>query len=149
MVSFVELIDAPTYGRSKPTLEDLKASHIDRLSDWVLKGRAAYIFIPKSVHRLLIKPPQFSWIPERPIAHDGSLPILFRSENKVVYSPVPSSQQPQCPLAVTIHPITPEKEAIKIFYRKWSKKGFTEGCIKVYYPLRPFSVRKKESVLLV
>lgn len=84
-VSFVELIDVPTFGRSKLTIDDLKVSHIDRLSDWVLKGRAAYIFMPLSVSRLLRKTPQFSWLPEKPIGRDGSLPVLFRSDQKVVY----------------------------------------------------------------
>jgi len=87
LVSFVELVDVPTYGRSKLTIDDLKPSHIDRLSDWVLKGRAAYIFMPSSVSCLLRKTPQFSWLPDKPIGRDGSLPVLFRSDQKVVFSP--------------------------------------------------------------
>jgi hypothetical protein len=86
-VSFVEQIDVPTYGRNKLQVEDLNPSHIDRLSDWVLKGRATYIFIPSSVARLLRKTPQFSWLPEKPIGYDGSLPVLFRSDQKVVFAP--------------------------------------------------------------
>ena len=86
-VSFVELIDVPTSGRSNLKPNDLKPSHLDRLRDWVLDGRAAYIFIPPVVGRLLRRTPQFSWLPEKPISHDGSLPVLFRSDQKVVFAP--------------------------------------------------------------
>lgn len=86
-VSFVELIDVPTSGRSVLTVDDLKTSHIDRLRDWVLNGRAAYIFIPPGVGRLLRRTPQFSRLPEKPISHDGSLPVIFRSGQKVVFAP--------------------------------------------------------------
>jgi hypothetical protein len=86
-VSFVELIDVPTSGRSKLHRNDLKSLHLDRLRDWVLDGRAPNIFIPPGVSRLLRKTPQFSWLLEEPIAHDRSLPILFRTDKKIVFSP--------------------------------------------------------------
>jgi hypothetical protein len=87
LVSFVELIDVPTSGRSKLQPNDLQPSHLNRLRAWVLDGRAAYIFIPPGVVRLLNKTSQFSWLPEKPISHDGALPVLFRSDRKVVFSP--------------------------------------------------------------
>jgi hypothetical protein len=87
LVSFVELIEVPTYGRSLLRVDDLKASHVDRLRDWVLHGKAAYIFIPPGVGRLLRRTRQFSWLTEEPIAHEGSLPVLFRSGQKVVFAP--------------------------------------------------------------
>ena len=87
LVSFVELIDVPTSGRSNLQPNDLKPAHLDRLRAWVLDGRAAYILIPPGVSRLLRRIPQFSWLPEDPISHDGSLPVLFRSEQKVVFAP--------------------------------------------------------------
>jgi hypothetical protein len=86
-VSFVELIDVPTSGRSRLTPRDLNQSHLDRLRNWVLDGSASYIFIPPGVGRLLRRTPQFSWLPEEPISHDGSLPVLFRSNLKVVFAP--------------------------------------------------------------
>jgi hypothetical protein len=86
-VSFVELIDVPTSGRSKLEPNDLKPTHLDRLKAWVLDGRAAYIFIPPGVGRLLRRTSQFSWLPGKPLSYDGSLPIMFRSERKVVYAP--------------------------------------------------------------
>jgi len=86
-VSFVELIDVPTSGRSNLRLNDLKQSHLDRLRDWVLDGKATYIFIPPGVGRLLRRTSQFSWLSEEPISHEGSLPVLFRSDKKVVYAP--------------------------------------------------------------
>lgn len=86
-VSFVELIDVPTSGRSNLKPNDLKPSHLDRLRVWVLAGRASHIFIPPGVGRLLRKTPQFSWLLEEPISCDGSLPVLFRSAQKVVFAP--------------------------------------------------------------
>jgi len=86
-VSFVELIDVPTSGRSNLKLNDLKPSHLDRLKAWVLDGRAAYIFIPLGVGSLLRRTSQFSWLPAKPISHEGSLPVLFRSDHKVVFAP--------------------------------------------------------------
>jgi hypothetical protein len=86
-VSFVELIDVPTCGRSKLSVNDLKASHIDRLRDWVLDGKAAYIFIPPGAVRLLRITSQFYWLPEEPVSYEGSLPVLFRSDRKVVFAP--------------------------------------------------------------
>jgi hypothetical protein len=74
-------------GRSKLQSSDLNPSHLDRLRDWVVNGRAAYIFIPPGAGRLLKRTPQFFWLPAGPISHDGSLPILFRSNQKVVYAP--------------------------------------------------------------
>ena len=84
-VSFVELIDVPTSGRSNLLLTDLKPAHLKRLRDWVLNSRAAYIFIPPGVSRLLRRTPQFSWLPEEPVSYDGSLPVLFRSDQKVIF----------------------------------------------------------------
>jgi len=86
-VSFVELIDVPTSGRSKLQLKDLKTSHLEQLRDWVLDGKAAYIFIPPGAGRLLKRTPQFSWLPEEPISYDGSLPVLLRLSQKAVFAP--------------------------------------------------------------
>jgi hypothetical protein len=86
-VSFVELIDVPTYGKSNLKANDLKTSHLDRILNWVLSGSAAYIFIPPGVVRLLGRAPQFYWLPEKPISHDGSLPVLFRSSRKTIFTP--------------------------------------------------------------
>ena len=87
LVSFIELIDVPTSGRSKLQPNDLKPAHLDRLRDWVLDGRASYIFIPPGVGRLLRRTSQFSWLPKEPSSYDGSLPVMFRSDRKVVFAP--------------------------------------------------------------
>jgi len=87
LVSFVELIDVPTSGRSNLQPIDLKKSHLDRLRDWVLDGKSSYIFVPPGVGRLLRRTPQFSWLPDEPISSNGSLPILFRSDQKVIFAP--------------------------------------------------------------
>jgi hypothetical protein len=86
-VSFVELIDVPTFGRSNLQFSDLKASHLNQLYDWTMEGKTSYIFIPSGVSRLLRQTAQFSWLPKSPISHDGSLPVLFQSDRKIVYAP--------------------------------------------------------------
>ncbi len=86
-VSFVELIDVPTYGKSNLNVNDLKASHMDRIFDWVRNGNASYIFVPPGVARLLRSTSQFSWLPDKPVSRQGSLPVLFHSTRKTVFSP--------------------------------------------------------------
>ena len=51
------------------------------------RSSAAGYFTPPGVGRLLRRTSQFAWLPEEPIAHDGALPILFRSDQKVVFAP--------------------------------------------------------------
>ena len=86
LVSFVELIDVPTSGRSILQPNDLKWSHLDRLRGWLQDGRAAYIFIPPGVSRLLRRTSQFSWLSGKPISYDGAMPVLFRSNEKVIFA---------------------------------------------------------------
>jgi hypothetical protein len=86
-VSFVELVDVPTYGRSALKHRDLPVSHVARLSEWVLSGKASYVFIPPGVGNLLRSTQEFAWLPKLPSAHQGSLPVLWASEKKIVFAP--------------------------------------------------------------
>jgi hypothetical protein len=83
-VSFVELIDVPTCGRSHLEDDDMESSHMDRLKAW-FDGPAKYIFIPRTVGHLLRRTPQFSGLRKEPIRHQGSLPVLYESPQKVVF----------------------------------------------------------------
>jgi hypothetical protein len=86
-VSFVELIDVPTSGRSALEVADLNRSHLSRLREWILDGQARFIFIPPGVARLMRRVEQFGWLPEVAIGQLGALPILFQSDRKTVFSP--------------------------------------------------------------
>ena len=87
-VSFVELIDVPTFGGSKLRVDDLLDAHLDRLLQWVTNGRAQHVFMPPGVVRILRKVSRFSWLfegPTRPAL--GLIPIVYSSERLTVYSP--------------------------------------------------------------
>ena len=92
-VSFVELLDVPTYGTSHIEITDLKYynnGHIANLSQYVKNGAADYVFIPSGVCRILRKTPQFSWLPAQPLpnVHFRSLPIwYYESCRQIVFAP--------------------------------------------------------------
>lgn len=53
LVSFVELIDAPTFGQSLLELDDLEDEHIGRLEQWLFGGAGKHVFMFKKTHQLL------------------------------------------------------------------------------------------------
>lgn len=65
-VSFVELIDVPTYGKSSLAVDDLNMKHLARIKR-VLEGSIAqFVFIPTSVGNLMKKSGVFPWLPSKP-----------------------------------------------------------------------------------
>jgi len=84
-VSFVELIDKPTYGRSALSVEDLNPNHLKRVNEAILNGAAKHIFIPTGVARLMTTSPLFSWLPKTPIDSGPPLKIWARMNGKTVY----------------------------------------------------------------
>jgi hypothetical protein len=86
-VAFVEVLHLPTCGSGAPPAPLLSVEHLQRLEDWAQCGNARYVFIPPSVIALLHKVGSFRWMPARPTAQVGSLPILYRSKATTVFSP--------------------------------------------------------------
>lgn len=86
LVSFTELLHVPTVGRSNIVTTDLDTSHLKKLNSAILDGKAAHIFLPNGVVRLMLKTGAFPWLQPAPIEKIGSLNVLFRSSTKVVYS---------------------------------------------------------------
>ena len=78
-VSFIELIEKPTMGRSNLTVKDLSQQHINRLRNILDNGNAKYIFIPPSVIRLMRKTGAFSWLRSNPLGTDGDL-VVWRDK---------------------------------------------------------------------
>ena len=84
LVSFMELLDVPTVGRSKLTPEDLDTSHLQRLNAVILNGKAEYIFISAGVARLMRASGAFSWLPKGAM-EQGLLPLLYKGNQRTVY----------------------------------------------------------------
>ncbi len=72
-VSFIELVDKPTYGKSNLDVSDLNMDHLVRIKK-VLEGDVVqYVFIPTSVGNLMKKSGMFPWLPSKPKAINSSL----------------------------------------------------------------------------
>jgi hypothetical protein len=51
-----------------------------------MDGQAQYVFIPPGVARLMRLTKEFSWLPEKAVDYDGSLPVLYSTTNKTIFS---------------------------------------------------------------
>jgi hypothetical protein len=85
LVSFVELIHLPTYGRSKLVPGDLKLSHLDWLNRIITAGMARHVFVPDGVARLARASGAFAWMPKVPHSDGGALSIWYRAARTTVY----------------------------------------------------------------
>lgn len=86
-VSFVELIDVPTYGKSHLREEDIDDKHMARLEQWIFRGTIRYVFVPPGAVRLLRTSPRFSWLKTASDSHMGSLPVLYSSSKVTIFAP--------------------------------------------------------------
>jgi len=84
-VSFAEVLHLPTVGRSKLVVGDLDPSHLRKLSEWILDGKAEHIFMPSGVARLLRSTKLFPWLPPKPDSSAGTLKVLLTKQGKSVY----------------------------------------------------------------
>jgi hypothetical protein len=84
-VSFVELIDVPTYGRSDLRCEDLNGDHLRRLNAAIERGMARHVFVPDRVGKLMRSSGAFPWIPKAPNDVGDDLRIWHRAGGKTVY----------------------------------------------------------------
>jgi hypothetical protein len=84
LVSFVELLDLPTVGRSKLHLDDLSQAHLKRLNSAILEGNARRIFVSAGVLRLMRSSGAFPWL-DRSSKVDGVLPVVFTDGVRNVY----------------------------------------------------------------
>ena len=84
-VSFIELVDVPTFGQSKLSLGDLNGDHLARLNDAILGGAAKHVFVPDRVGRLMHASGRFPWMPKAPTDEGAPLRIWHRSDAKTVW----------------------------------------------------------------
>lgn len=85
LVSFVELVNIPTVGRSKLSVDDLNADHLRKLNDWIIQGKAKYVFLSSKVILLMKQSDQFKWLPIKSKYPTNSLGILKEFPGKTVY----------------------------------------------------------------
>lgn len=88
-ISFIELIDTPTMGRSNLNREDLRhyQHHLERLEIWLKGGHRKYAFISPNVRRLMGLTPYFHWLSSEPVSSYESIPIYHQSLDLTVLSP--------------------------------------------------------------
>lgn len=88
-VSFIELIDTPTIGRSKLNKNDLlqQHHHLERLETWFKGGHKKYVFISPNARRLMNSTPHFRWLASDPVSSYESIPIYHQSTDLTVLSP--------------------------------------------------------------
>jgi hypothetical protein len=84
LVSFVELVNVPTYGTSSLALADLNREHLTRVAAAIDAGPARYIFIPSSVARWMRASSLFPWMPREPIDQGRQLKLWEKRPNKAV-----------------------------------------------------------------
>ena len=86
LVSFIELLHVPTVGRNVLDVNDLLATHLNMINSIILDGLATHIFLPATVARLMRASGIFKWLPRSSIHQHGPLDVLFKNNNKTVYS---------------------------------------------------------------
>lgn len=88
-ISFIELIDTPTMGRSNLNKDDLMQCqhHLERLEIWFKGGHKKYAFISPNVRRLMGSTPYFHWLSSEPVSSFESIPIYHQSTDLTVLSP--------------------------------------------------------------
>ena len=83
-ISFIELLDIPTFGTSNFEYSDLNDNHINKIIEWVFYGKSEYIFIPSSVAKLLKKRAEFKFLCKKPseLESINSIPLWHLLGNK-------------------------------------------------------------------
>jgi hypothetical protein len=84
LVSFIELLDVPTVGRSKLEVADLSEAHLRRVNSAMFEGHARNVFVSAGVARLMHASGAFPKLAKEPLA-DGPLPLLYEDSSRRVY----------------------------------------------------------------
>ena len=84
LVSFIELMDVPTVGRSQLTQQDLPRRHLERLRKAIFHGDANFVFLSAGVQRLMVSTGLFPEILQVR-RNFGALRVLYEGDNRAVF----------------------------------------------------------------
>lgn len=84
LVSFTELLDRPTVGRSVLIAEDLDNVHLRQIRRWIFEGSAQFTFVSAGVQRLMTSSDLF---PELSMVRRtfGALRVLYEGDDRAVF----------------------------------------------------------------
>lgn len=85
LVSFVELLHVPTFGRSAIDVSDLDAGHLQWLDRAIRAGSARFVFVPGTVARLMRRSASFLWLPATACGRAGALQVWHRTATTSVF----------------------------------------------------------------
>ncbi|OHE27956.1 MAG: hypothetical protein A3J94_12820 [Syntrophus sp. RIFOXYC2_FULL_54_9] len=85
LVSFVELLNIPTTGRSNLILADLCTDYLSELNNKFDTGAARYIFVSRRVTELMRQSKCFSRLLPNPLPMDGDLKVLRNENGQIIY----------------------------------------------------------------
>lgn len=84
LVSFTELLNVPTVGRSTLVASDLDPQHLLSVRRAIFEGNAQFIFLSAGVQRLLLASEMFPEIGAVKRTHDA-LRVLYRDDDRAVF----------------------------------------------------------------
>lgn len=86
LVSFTELLNIPTVGRSRLAVDDLDLGHLEKLNNSILSGAAKHVFLSGEVARLMRSSRMFPWLPKIALEGPDTLGVWYQTGVKTVYS---------------------------------------------------------------
>jgi hypothetical protein len=84
-VSFVEIIDIPTYGVSKLTKNDLNSSHLEYMKNLMNSNYKKYVFLPSMAATLLRSTKMFPWLKSKPIDKYRGIDVWKKIGNTLIF----------------------------------------------------------------
>ena len=84
LVSFIELLDRPTVGRSALVPSDLGSEHLGLLRAAIFAGKAQFIFVSAGVQRLLVASGKFPELAAIRRTY-GALRVLHEDDDRAVF----------------------------------------------------------------
>ena len=84
LISFIELLHVPTVGRNKLHPSDFDESHLARIDNAILYGKAKHIFVSANVLQLMLASKRFSWLPKVNQTKE-ILPVIFSNNEKSIH----------------------------------------------------------------
>lgn len=84
-VSFIEIIEVPTYGVSKLVKNDLNYTHLEYLNGLMNSNYKKYVFLPSMAANLLRSTKMFPWLRNNPIGTYRGLEVWGRVGDCVIF----------------------------------------------------------------